>query len=75
MCTEPQNVDVTIEADLNAAVFLGIEEGDGGIINPVITLTAETSTSKIQVMEIANIALRKSPVLASLKTKVNLVIK
>ena len=70
-----ENVDVTIEADLNAAVFLGIEEGDGGIINPVITLTVETSASKIQVMEIANIALQKSPVLASLKTKVNLLIK
>ncbi|MDE5414342.1 OsmC family protein [Alkalihalobacterium chitinilyticum] len=64
-------VTVDIEAGLNAAVFLGLEEGDGGITNPVITLKAETSAPKEIVEEIAKVAFVKSPVLASLSTEIH----
>lgn len=66
-----KDVAVTIEADLNAAVFLGLEEGDGGILNPVITLKADTSAPIEKVEELAKAALTKSPVLASLKASLN----
>lgn len=67
-----EEVNADIEADLNAAVFLGLEEGDGGIIDPVMTLTAKTSADEKKVEEIAQMALEKSPVLLSLNTKINL---
>lgn len=70
-----ENVDVQIEADLNAAVFLGIEEGDGGILNPVITLKVNADAPKEELKEIAQMALLKSPVLNSLKDQVKLVIE
>ncbi|MBO8172110.1 MAG: OsmC family protein [Bacillaceae bacterium] len=70
-----KHVEADIEADLNAAVFLGIEEGYGGVINPVIKLKVESSASEDQVREIAEAALAKSPVLASLKEEVKLVIE
>ncbi|MFU0791912.1 OsmC family protein [Virgibacillus proomii] len=65
-------VEVDVEADLNAAVFLGLEEGDGGILQPTIRLKAKTSAPKEQVKEIAEAALQKSPVLASMKAKLQL---
>ncbi|PAQ14692.1 osmotically inducible protein OsmC [Bacillaceae bacterium SAOS 7] len=67
-----KQVEVTIEANLNAAVFLGIEEGDGGILNPIIHLNVDTDGTKEQIQEIAEIALTKSPVLASLKKDIQL---
>lgn len=67
-----EEVSADIAADLNAAVFLGLEEGDGGIIDPVVTLKAKTSANKEQVEEIAQIALQKSPVLLSMKAKIRL---
>lgn len=70
---EEMNVD--IEADLNAAVFLGLEEGDGGIIDPVITLKAKTSATKEQIESIAQTALQKSPVLMSMKADIRLEIE
>jgi uncharacterized OsmC-like protein len=70
-----EKVDVDIEADLNASVFLGIEEGDGGIINPIIKLKAITSASEKEIKEIGQIALEKSPVLCSLKVKLDLIIE
>lgn len=70
-----EKVEVDIEADLNAAVFLGLEEGDGGILNPIIKLNAVTSASEEQVIEIAKIALSKSPVLASLQANLELIIE
>lgn len=70
-----EKVDVDVEADINAAVFLGIEEGDSGILNPIIKLKAVTSASNEQVREIGKIALAKSPVLASLQGKLELVIE
>lgn len=69
-----EEVQATIEADLNAAVFLGLEEGDGGILEPTITLHAKTSANQKQVEEIAHMALQKSPVLLSLKTDVKVVV-
>lgn len=66
-----EDVTVDIEAGLNAAVFLGLEEGDGGILNPVITLRADTSAPLETVEEIAKIALAKSPVLASLRVELS----
>ncbi len=66
------DVEVEIEADLNAAVFLGLESGDGGILNPVIHLKADTSASPEAVEKIARTALEKSPVLASLKMEIGL---
>lgn len=69
------SVEVIVDADLNAAVFLGLEEGEGGIINPTIHLHAKTSASKKQIEEIANIALQKSPVLASMKSDLQLEIR
>ena len=70
-----EKVEVDIEADLNAAVFLGLEEGDGGILNPIINLKVSASASEEQIREIANIALLKSPVLASLKASLELIIE
>ena len=70
-----EKVEVDIEADLNAAVFLGLEEGDGGILNPIIKLKAVTSASEEEVKKIANLALAKSPVLVSLKAKLELVME
>ncbi|WHY78415.1 OsmC family protein [Neobacillus sp. WH10] len=70
-----EEVSVDIEADLNVAVFLGIEEGERGILNPVIKLRALTSASKEKVEEIANQALTVSPVLKSLNTMVALVVE
>ena len=70
-----EKVEVDIEADLNAAVFLGLEEGDGGILNPIIKLKAITSASEEEVKKIANLALSKSPVLVSLKANLELVIQ
>ena len=67
-------VTAEVEANLNAAVFLGLEEGDGGITDTVITLKAVTSADKAQVEEIANAALGKSPVLASLKNNCRVVL-
>lgn len=69
-----ESVDVTIEADLNAAVFLGIEEGDGGILNPVIKLKVKAGASQEQLTEIAHTALSKSPVLNSMNKEVRLVV-
>ncbi len=69
-----EKVDVDIEADLNVAVFLGIKEGERGIINPTIKLNAVTSAQIEKVKEIANLALSVSPVLNSLNTKIELVI-
>ena len=65
-------VTVNIEADLNAAVFLGLEEGYGGIIDPKLYLKATTSASESEVKAIAEEALGKSPVLASLKPEIKL---
>lgn len=70
-----EEVSVDIEADLNVAVFLEIEEGERGILNPVIKLRAVTSAPKEKVKEIANLALTVSPVLKSLNTKIALVIE
>ncbi|WP_048600959.1 OsmC family protein [Rubeoparvulum massiliense] len=70
-----ENVDVQIEADLNAAVFLGLEEGEGGILNPVIRLKAVTSASKEQIEEVARVAITKSPVVLSLNTDINLIVE
>jgi|SRR5690625_1148036 len=70
-----EEVEVDIEADLNAAVFLGIEEGNGGIIDPVINLQAKTSASKEEIEKIANLALQKSPVLLSMKADIRLEVK
>lgn len=68
-------VDVTIEAGLNAAVFLGLEEGDGGILNPVIRLNAKGKASKDELKAIAETALAKSPVLNSLNKDIQLVVE
>lgn len=67
-----EKVGVEIEADLNAAVFLGLTEGEGGIQNSTIKLTAVTSANEDQVDQIAKLALAKSPVLLSLQTKIEL---
>ncbi|MGE5704084.1 MAG: OsmC family protein [Clostridia bacterium] len=67
-----KEVSVNVEADLNAAVFLGLEEGYGGIFNPSVTIKAVTSASENEVRQIAKQALAKSPVLASLKHEVQL---
>lgn len=67
-----ESVDIKIEADLNAAVFLGIEEGESGILNPRIELIVNAEASKEELREIANNALVKSPVLCSLKKEVQL---
>lgn len=69
------SVDVTIEAGLNAAVFLGLEEGDGGILNPVIRLNAKGAASTEELREIAQTALAKSPVLNSLNKDIQLVVE
>lgn len=68
-----EKVEADIEADLDAAVFLGIKEGYGGIQNPVIKLKAVTNASEEQVRQIANLALVKSPVLLSLGVELKLV--
>lgn len=68
-----EKVEADIQADLNAAVFLGLQEGNGGILNPVIKLKAVTSAPQEQIKEIAKAALAKSPVLASLNTQVELI--
>lgn len=70
-----ETVHVSMEADLNAAVFLGLEEGEGGILDPKIKLNVKSSASKSKVKEIADIALLKSPVLLSLKTKIELTVE
>lgn len=64
-----KKVDVDVEADLNAAVFLGLEEGYGGIFNIVINLKVASSASEDEIRKIANTALSKSPVLESVKHK------
>ncbi|WP_206460172.1 OsmC family protein [Anaerovorax sp. IOR16] len=70
-----ETVNVKMEADLNAAVFLGLQEGDGGILNPKLTLNTKTSASEKEIKEIAEVALSKSPVLLSLNTKIELTIE
>lgn len=72
---ELKNVSIEIDAQLNAAVFLGLEEGKGGILNPVITLTADTSADKETLKKVAETALKNSPVINSLKEEVTLLIK
>lgn len=72
---ELNDVHVEIEADLNAAVFLGIEEGNGGILKPVIKLKATTSAEEALIRELADIALSKSPVLLSLNPEIELAIQ
>ncbi|WP_332648713.1 OsmC family protein [Lysinibacillus sp. 54212] len=67
-----ESVDVVIQADLNAAVFLGLEEGDGGILNPVIRLTVNGDASQEELTSIAQAALLKSPVLNSLNKEIRL---
>ncbi|MBS4192274.1 OsmC family protein [Bacillus sp. FJAT-49705] len=69
-----EDVTVNIEADLNAAVFLGLEEGDGGILNPVLIIKAKTSASKEEIDTLVAESLSKSVVLASLKTDVNVTV-
>lgn len=70
-----ENVDVDIEADLNVAVFLGIEKGDRGILNPTMKLKAVASAPKEKIEEIAKLALEVSPVLNSINTKIELVVE
>lgn len=70
-----EHVSVEIEADLNAAVFLGLEEGNGGILHPIMTLTSKTSATKKQIESLVQLALSKSPVLLSLNTHVEVKIQ
>lgn len=67
-----ESVKVEIEADLNAAVFLGLEEGNGGILNPIIHLKAVTDAPQEKLKMIAEVALSKSPVLFSLTEQIQL---
>ncbi|WP_434796870.1 hypothetical protein [Terrisporobacter vanillatitrophus] len=60
-------IEVDVETDLNAAVFLGLEEGYGGILNTVTNLKIASSASEEEIRKIADIALLKSPVLESIK--------
>ena len=68
-------MNVAIDADLNAAVFLGLEEGEGGVLNPSITVEVKSDASKETLEKIAGMAKSKSPVLESLRAsvKVNIV--
>ncbi|PIC79183.1 hypothetical protein CSV75_13125 [Sporosarcina sp. P18a] len=57
------------------APFLGIQSGNSGIMKPMIVLSAESTTNKGQLAEIAAIAVERSPILSSLKEEVILHIK
>lgn len=67
------SVETEIEADLNAAVFLGIEEGDGGILDPKIRIKVDSSASDEELKNIMTLALSKSPVIISLGMEVELI--
>lgn len=67
-----ESVNVKIEADLNAAVFLGIEEGNGGILNPVINLKVIADAPQEDLKKMAKVALSKSPVLSSLQEEIQI---
>ena len=70
-----ENVEVDVEANLDASVFLGLHDGEGGILNPIIKLKTDTDAPKEQIEEIARAAFLKSPVLASLKPELELTIE
>lgn len=70
-----ESVEVNVDAKLNAAVFLGLEEGDGGVLNPIVRLHAKANAPAEKIQEIAQMALLKSPVLASVKPKIELVVE
>lgn len=67
-------VTVDVNSLMNAAVFMGLEEGEAGVYDTVITLRTVTSADKAQIEEIAKAALAKSPVLASLKSELRLIL-
>lgn len=69
------SVDVNIEADLNAAVFLGLTEGEGGILSPKMTLSTKTTASEEEIKKIARMAMSKSPVLLSLNCEVEITVE
>lgn len=70
-----ESVEVKIEADLNASVFLGLEEGNGGILHPVIHLKAVADAPQEKLKTIAEAALSKSPVLSSLTEQIQLCVE
>ncbi|GAB6179362.1 OsmC family protein [Desulfotomaculum defluvii] len=70
-----EKVEAEIAADIDAAVFLGVKEGQGGIQNPTIRLKAVTTASEEQIKELVDFALTKSPVLLSLQTEVKVEIE
>lgn len=79
---EAHNQGVTIDrAEIvfsgvcDKAPFLGIQSGDSGIMKPMIVLSAESTTNKGHLAEIAAIAIERSPILSSLKEQVTLHIK
>ena len=70
-----EKVAVDIETDLNVAVYLGIKEGERAVQNTIIKLHAVTSAPIEKVKEVANLALTISPVVNSVKTKVDLIVE
>lgn len=67
-----ESLDVEIEADLNAAVFLGLTKGNGGILAPKMSLTAKTSATEEEINKVVDLAMSKSPVLLSLNSKIDI---
>lgn len=70
-----EKVSIDIDANVNLAVFLGLTEGEKGILNPVIKMKVSSSESLEEIQKIANKALLSSIVLNSLKASVELVVE
>ncbi|ARK24056.1 hypothetical protein SporoP37_04740 [Sporosarcina sp. P37] len=69
------SAEIVFNGICDKAPFLGIKSGDSGITKPMISLSAESTTNKGHLSEIAAIAIERSPILSSLKEKVILHIK
>ena len=68
-------VTIIFNCQFAKAPFLGIREGNSGMVEPSIDLFIESETDKKIIKDLAEIALKRSPVLSSLKEEVELNIK
>lgn len=66
------SAEVKFYATVNKAQYLGVEQGNGGIMNPIITLEAHSAAPKGRLAEMAALAVERSPILTGLKQPVAL---
>lgn len=69
------SVNITLEGTINPAVFLGISEGYAGYSDLTARFKVQSDATREVISELAETAANRSPVVASLSSKINIVIE